>query len=80
MFKNVPCNAGDTGSISGWGTKIPRAATTEAHEHWRPRATTTVPHATSVQLRPDTAKRQINKQIKEMPLEEGKHRGCPGDK
>ena len=23
MVKNLPCNAGDTGSIPGWGTKIP---------------------------------------------------------
>ena len=28
--KNLPCNAGDTGSIPGRGTKIPRAATTGA--------------------------------------------------
>ena len=67
MVKNMACNAGDTGSIPGWGTKIPRAATT-------------VPHDTSVQLRPDAAKKQINKQIKEMPLEKGKHRRCTGDK
>ena len=25
VLKNPPSNAGDTGSISGWGTKIPRA-------------------------------------------------------
>ena len=25
MVKNLPCNAGDTGSIPGRGTKIPRA-------------------------------------------------------
>ena len=25
MVKNLPCNAGDVGSIPGWGTKIPRA-------------------------------------------------------
>ena len=24
--KNQPCNAGDVGSIPGWGTKIPHAA------------------------------------------------------
>ena len=23
MVKNLPCNAGDMGSIPGWGTKIP---------------------------------------------------------
>ena len=40
MVKNLPANAGDTGSIPGPGTKIPHAAgqpslcvtTTEAHE------------------------------------------------
>ena len=26
MVKNLPSNAGDTGSIPGWGNKIPRAA------------------------------------------------------
>ena len=26
MVKNPPCNAGDMGSIPGWGTKIPYAA------------------------------------------------------
>ena len=26
MVKNLPCNAGDTSLIPGWGTKIPRAA------------------------------------------------------
>ena len=39
--KNPPSNAGDTGSIPGWGTKIPRAmgqlslhtATTEPVHH-----------------------------------------------
>ena len=25
MVKNPPCNAGDLGSIPGWGTKIPQA-------------------------------------------------------
>ena len=25
MLKNPPCNAGNAGSISGWGTKIPHA-------------------------------------------------------
>ena len=23
VIKNLPCNAGDAGSIPGWGTKIP---------------------------------------------------------
>ena len=26
MVKNLPSNAGDAGSIPGWGTKIPHAA------------------------------------------------------
>ena len=26
VVKNLPCNAGDGGSILGWGTKIPHAA------------------------------------------------------
>ena len=26
MIKNPPCNAGDVGWISGWGTEIPHAA------------------------------------------------------
>ena len=25
VIKNLPCNAGDAGSIPGWGTKIPHA-------------------------------------------------------
>ena len=25
MVKNLPCNAGDGGSIPGWGSKIPHA-------------------------------------------------------
>ena len=41
MVKDPPANSGDTGSIPGWGTKIPHiaeqltpcAATTEA---WKP--------------------------------------------
>ena len=41
VVKNLSCNAGDTGSIPGWGTKIPhaagqlslRAATTEPVRH-----------------------------------------------
>ena len=24
VVKNTPCNAGDVGSVLGWGTKIPR--------------------------------------------------------
>ena len=26
VVKNLPCNAGDAGSIPGWGTKIPHTA------------------------------------------------------
>ena len=26
VVKNPPCNAGDLGSVPGWGTKIPHAA------------------------------------------------------
>ena len=33
MVKNLPCNAGDMGSIPGQGTKIPPAATTEPVGH-----------------------------------------------
>ena len=29
VAKNPPCNAGDEGSIPGWGTKIPHAGTTK---------------------------------------------------
>ena len=38
VLKSPPCNAGDTGSIPGRGTKIPHAA-----EQLNPRATTTEP-------------------------------------
>ena len=38
MVKNPPANAGDSGLIPGWGTKIPHAA-----EQLRPGATTTEP-------------------------------------
>ena len=53
MVKNPPGNAGDTGSIPGWGTKIPRAL-----EQLSPCATTreSVRHeerAWVPQLRPD---------------------------
>ena len=48
VVKNLPSNAGDSGSIPGWGTKIPhavgqpspRATTTEACVLWSLRATT----------------------------------------
>ena len=32
VVKNLPCNAGDTGSIPGWGTKSP-AATEQLSQH-----------------------------------------------
>ena len=68
MVKNLPCNAGDVGSIPGRGTKIPHAA-----EQLSPCAVTTEPqlwrtHATTresmqcnertqmTQRRPDAAK------------------------
>ena len=35
VVKNLPCNAGNTGLIPGWGTKIPHAM-----EQLNPRATT----------------------------------------
>ena len=33
VVKNLPCNAGEVGSILGWGMKIPHAATTEPARH-----------------------------------------------
>ena len=36
VVKNLPCNAGDKGSIPGWGNKIPQAM-----EQLNPCATTT---------------------------------------
>ena len=36
VVKSLPCNAGDVGSVPGWGTKIPHAA-----EHLSPCATAT---------------------------------------
>ena len=29
--ENLPCNAGDAGSIPGWGTKIPHAEELRSH-------------------------------------------------
>ena len=43
MVKNLPCKAGDMGSIPGPGTKIPPAATTEAHMLWSLCAAATEP-------------------------------------
>ena len=40
MVKNLPANAGDRGSIPGWGTKIPHATTTSSYA-----ATKKIPHA-----------------------------------
>ena len=47
VVKNLPSNAGDVGSISCWGTKIPHAT-----GQLRPQSTTTNP----LQLRVDAAK------------------------
>ena len=68
VVKNLPCNAGDAGSVPGWGNKIPctkellspRAATTEAHEPRRPCAITRESSSWNekscmLQLRPDAA-------------------------
>ena len=38
MVKNLPSNAGDAGSIAGWGTKLPHAV-----GQLSPRAAATVP-------------------------------------
>ena len=54
MVKHLPSNAGDSGSIPGQGTKIPRAA-----GQLSPHAATTEPApsgARLLQLRPDAAK------------------------
>ena len=73
MVKNPPSNAGDVGSIPGWGTKIPHAvrqlspwatATELAHLNERSLRTTTREKPVCCnersrvpQLRPDTAKK-----------------------
>ena len=68
VVKNLPYNAGDVGSIPGWGTKIPhaveqlslRATATEGHmTHLH--VPTERPHTMQrrscmLQLRPDTVK------------------------
>ena len=33
VVKNLPCNARDTVSIPGWGTKIPHAAEPTCHNY-----------------------------------------------
>ena len=56
--KNPPSNAGDTGLIPGWGTKIPhatgqlslRAANYRAHALWSLRATIRVRNSRMPQL------------------------------
>ena len=45
MVKNLPCNAGDTGLIPGWGTKVPYA-----EEQLIPSATPTEPASQLVNL------------------------------
>ena len=56
VVKNLPYNAGDTGSIPGWGIKIPcvaeeqsTCATTREFVHYKERSSL-------VQLRPEAAK------------------------
>ena len=49
MVKNPASNAGDPGSIAGWGTKIPCA-----NGQLSPRATTTEPALALEQLRTST--------------------------
>ena len=51
MIKNPFCNPEDTGSVSGWGTKIPHALAPQES----PCATTTK-GSLMPQLRPNTAK------------------------
>jgi len=46
VVKNRPCDAGDAGSVPGWGTKIPHAMEQLGTPTKIPR----------LQLRPDTAK------------------------
>ena len=51
VLKNLPCNAGDLGSIPGWETKIPHAMEQEALKSQleSPRATRKdkIPHDTT---------------------------------
>ena len=42
VVENLPSNAGDSGSVLGWGTKIPHAS-----EQRSPHASTTDPQATT---------------------------------
>ena len=56
VVKNSPCNAGDSGLIPGWGTKVPHAS-----EKLSPRATARESVSLSERSRvptqrPDTAK------------------------
>ena len=77
MVKNLPPNAGDMGSIHGWGTKIPHAAgqlsprrhNYRAHALWSPWATREKPkcgneRAPVLQLRPDAAEKEKEKEKK----------------
>ena len=76
VVQNLPSNAGDTGSISGWGAKIPhavgqlspRAATTEPA-----RSGAHAPQLESLQASTKTQCSQINKYFfkKQHPLEQG---------
>ena len=38
MVKNLPSNAGDVGSIPGWGTKIPHYQATKTEPQSKPDA------------------------------------------
>ena len=52
VVKNLPYNAGDMGSISGWGSKFPRAETAR----WNYRACALQQSPRGSQLRPQAAK------------------------
>ena len=65
VVKNLPCNAGDVGSIPGQGTKIPHAAgqLSLRHNHWtresvncNERSCMMQQRSCVLQLRPDAAK------------------------
>ena len=64
VVKNPPSNAGDVGSIPGWGTKIPhaegqlslRALEPARHNERSPRATTKI-----LRVAPKTRSSHINK-------------------
>ena len=69
MVRNPPCNAGDAGSILGWGTKIPHTAelvSSSTTNYWSPHLCATTSKSVCLnkrshmpQLRPNSAK-EIN--------------------